>query len=32
MFEEQNKKTLDILKKHEQNVTSIINDKISDFR
>ena len=32
MFEEQNQKTLDILKKHEQNVTSIINDKISDFR
>ena len=31
MFEEQNKKTLDILKKHEQNVTSVINDKISDF-
>ena len=32
MFEEQNQKTLDILKKHEQNVTSIINDKISYFR
>ena len=28
MFEEQNKKTLEILKKHEENVTSIINDKI----
>ena len=31
MFEEQNKKTLEILKKHEQNVTSIINDKISNI-
>ena len=30
-IEEQNKKTLDILKKHEQNVTSIINDKISSI-
>ena len=28
MFEEQNKKTLEILKKHEGNVTSIINGKI----
>ena len=31
MFEEQNKKTLEILKKHEQNVTLIINDKISNI-
>ena len=28
MFEEQNNRTLAILKKHEENVTSIINDKI----
>ena len=27
MFQEQNQKTLEILKKHEENVTSIINDK-----
>ena len=31
MFEEQNKKTLEILKKHEENVTSIINEKISSI-
>ena len=31
MFEEQNKKTLEILRKHEENVTSIINDKISSI-
>ena len=31
MFEEQNKKTIEILKKHEQNVTSIIKDKISSI-
>ena len=30
-FEEQNKKTLEILRKHEENVTSIINDKISSI-
>ena len=29
MFEEKNKKTLEIPKKHEENVMSIINDKIS---
>ena len=29
LFEKQNKKTLEILKKLEENVTSIINDKIS---
>ena len=28
MFQEQNKKTLEILKKHGENVTSIVNDKI----
>ena len=27
MFQEQNQKTLEILKKHKENVTSIINDK-----
>ena len=31
IFEEQNKKTLEILKKHEENVASIINDKISSI-
>ena len=31
MFEEQNKKTIEILKKHEENVTSIIKDKISSI-
>ena len=31
MFQEQNQKTLKILKKHEENVTSIINDKISSI-
>ena len=31
MFEEQNKKTLEILKTFEENVTSIINDKISSI-
>ena len=31
MFQEQNKKTLEILKKQEENVTSIINDKISSI-
>ena len=31
IFEEQNKKTLEILKKHEENVTSIINDRISSI-
>ena len=31
MFEEQNKKTLEILKKHEENVVSIINGKISSI-
>ena len=31
MFQEQNKKTLEILKKHEVNVTSIINYKISSI-
>ena len=29
MFQEQNQNTLEILKKHEENVTSTINDKIS---
>ena len=28
MFEEKNKKTLEVLKKHQENVTSIINEKI----
>ena len=28
MFQEQNQKTLEILKKHGENVTSIVNDKI----
>ena len=28
MFQEQNQKTLKILKKHDENVTLIINDKI----
>ena len=28
MFQEQNQKTLEILKKHDENVTLIINDKI----
>ena len=27
MFEKQNKKTLEILKNHEENVSLIINDK-----
>ena len=31
MFQEQNQKTLEILKKHEENVMSIINDKISSI-
>ena len=31
MFQEQNKKTLEILEKHEENGTSIINDKISSI-
>ena len=31
MFEEQNKKTVEILKKYEKNVTSITNDKISSI-
>ena len=31
MFEQQNKKTLEILKKLKENVTSIINDKISNI-
>ena len=31
MFQEQNKKTLERLKKHEENNTSIINDKISSI-
>ena len=31
MFEEQNKIRLELLKKHEENVTSIINDKISNI-
>ena len=31
MFEEQNKKALEILKKHDKNVTSIIIDKISSI-
>ena len=31
MFQEQNQKTLEIMKKHEENVTSIINDKISSI-
>ena len=31
LFEKQNKKTLEILKKLEENVTSIINDKISSI-
>ena len=29
MFQEQNQNTLEILKKHEEHVTSTINDKIS---
>ena len=28
MFQEQNQKTLEILKKHGENVTSIVNDKM----
>ena len=31
MFKEQNQKTLEILKKDEENVTLIINDKISSI-
>ena len=31
MFKEQNKKTLEGLKKHKENVLSIINDKISSI-
>ena len=31
MFEKQNKKSLEILKKHKENVTSIVNDKISSI-
>ena len=31
MLEEQNKKTLEILKKQEENVTSITNDKTSSI-
>ena len=31
IFQEQNQKTLEILKKHEENVMSIINDKISSI-
>ena len=31
MFQEQNQKTLEILKKDEENVTLIINDKISSI-
>ena len=31
MFQEQNQKTLEIMKRHEENVTSIINDKISSI-
>ena len=31
MFEEKNKKTLEVLKKHQENVTSIINEKISSI-
>ena len=31
MFEEQNKKTLEGLKKHKENVLSIINEKISSI-
>ena len=31
MFQEQNQKTLEILKKHKEKVTSIINDKISNI-
>ena len=31
MFREQNQKTLEILKKHEEKVALIINDKISSI-
>ena len=31
MFQEQNQETLEIPKKHEENVTSIINDKMSSI-
>ena len=31
MFEEKNKKTLEVLKKHQENVTSIINEKTSSI-
>ena len=31
MFQEQNQKTVEMLKKHKENVTSIINDKISSI-
>ena len=31
MFQEENQKTLEILKKDEENVTLIINDKISSI-
>ena len=31
MFEEQNKKTVEMLKAHEENVTSIINNKLSSI-
>ena len=31
MFQEQNQKTLEILKKQKENVTSVINDKISSI-